>query len=100
MNDESAKSKVIPILKDMLDEKKHVILGCIELSALWHEGHDFIDYDFLEHYDNMQHIPMPDQYHLWNQEVLKDRIKDLEIYKSKVLRDVKTFLDKLLTDGK
>lgn len=38
--------------------------------------------------------PLPE-----NQDVLKARIKELEICITKVLRDVKTFLDALLTDG-
>lgn len=64
----------------------------MELSALWHEGYDFIDYDFLEFYDHMQHIPLPALYHLWNQEALKDRIEELEAYKPRVLRQAKLFL--------
>ncbi|MFB9324618.1 hypothetical protein ACFFSY_01530 [Paenibacillus aurantiacus] len=96
MNDELIKSKVIQLLKDLLDGKKPIVLGCMELSALWHEGYDFIDYDIVEHYDNMLHIPLPTEHHLWNQAALNDRLKELEAYRPKVLSTVKSLLDDLL----
>ncbi|WP_441958182.1 hypothetical protein [Paenibacillus sp. TAF43_2] len=95
VSDDLVKNRVVQILNDMLNGKINIILGCLELDGLWHQGHTFIGIDFGEHYHNLAHIPLPAQYHLWNQEALKERIKELDAYKPNILYTARLLLDEI-----
>lgn len=95
MIDDVIRRTVVQTLNDMLNGKTNIILGCLELDTLWHQGHDFIGIDFGEHYTNLSHIPLPAQYKLWNKDALRERLNELEAYKSNVLYTVRLLLEEL-----
>lgn len=95
MIDDHVRRKVVQILNDMSDGKTNIILGCLELDTLWHQGHDFIGIDFGEHYTNLSHIPLPAQYELWNKDALREKLNELEAYKSNVLHTARLLLEEL-----
>ncbi|BBI35956.1 hypothetical protein [Cohnella abietis] len=95
MIDDFVKKKVIQILNDMINGTTNIILGCLELDALWHQGHEFIGIDFGEHYTNLSQIPLPAHYHLWNKDALSERLHELEAYKGNVLYTARLLLEEL-----
>jgi hypothetical protein len=95
MADDLVRKQVIRILNRMLDGELNVIHGCLELDFLWHKGHEFIGADYGEHYSHLAHIPLPEQYHLWNKENLMKKLKELDGYKPNVLYTVRLLLKEL-----
>ena len=83
---EKVKEDVINILEDMIEGKKNIIIGCYELSSYLMEGYEFIYWDFEEYYHQLQQFPLPEQYHLWEETELEQKISVLESrYKQKVI---------------
>jgi hypothetical protein len=95
-SDEVVKSKVKQILEGMIEGKINIINGCQDLSNFEvMEEHEFFGYDFTEHLSNFHHIPLPEEYHLWNNSALEEKLKELETYKQKVLTSVKDLLKEI-----
>jgi hypothetical protein len=93
---EKVKKDVINILSDMIEGKKNIIVGCSELSNYLMEGYEFIYWDFEEFYYQLQQFPLPEQYHLWDEIELEQKLTELEItYKPKIITLAKDLLAEL-----
>ncbi|MEI5909668.1 hypothetical protein WAK64_21980 [Bacillus spongiae] len=93
---EKVKDEVINILEEMIEGKKDIIKGCSELSGYLMEGYDFIYWDFDEYNHQLQKFPITEQYHLWEESALEQKLKELESrYKQKVIDLAKELLAEL-----
>jgi hypothetical protein len=98
LSEQLVRNKVIRILLGMIKGETNIIYGCLELDALWHEGYEFIGADFGEHYSKLAHLPLPEQYELWDQEALMLKLKEVETYTPFVLSDARILLTELTTE--
>jgi hypothetical protein len=69
--------------------------GVIYFSAMYSSGNETVWYDFIEYYDNLSDVPLPDEYGLWNEEALKIKLKKLDENKIQVLSMAKDLLNEI-----
>lgn len=87
--------EVIQVLEGMIDERIPIHLGCHVLSAMYHSGNEVIWYDFVEYCDNLNDVPLPMEYELWNKEALKIKLKKLDENKTEVLNMATELLNEI-----
>ena len=93
--DERNIDELIKVLEDMINERIPVHQGCHLLSGMYILGNELIWYDFVEYDDNLNDVPLPDEYKLWNEEALTTKLNKLEENKARVLSMAKELLNEI-----
>ena len=83
------------VLEQIIYKQLPVHVGCQLLSAMLHNGNEHVWYDFDEYYSLLADVPLPDQYPLWNQEALNDKLKKLDAYEEQIIQLAKQLFAEL-----
>jgi hypothetical protein len=89
------KIKVISICSLIINDEVDIVSGCRELAMLRHQGHEFIPIIFVGYDSELDYIPLPSEYHLWNKEALKNKLQEMDNYKEAVLNSAKDLLQEM-----
>ncbi|QUL52436.1 hypothetical protein KDC22_18445 [Paenibacillus tritici] len=83
------------VLEQIVAKQIPVHVGCQLLTAMLHNGNEWVWSDFDEYYSLLADIPLPDQYLMWNQEALLVKLKKLDLYEEQVIHLAKRLYDEL-----
>jgi hypothetical protein len=95
MANQQDKEKVCKILRQMINGSLDLVSGCRDLTHLHHKGFDFIPIRFVGFDSELDSIPLPEQYHLWNPEALEKYLRKVEPYQDDIIQISKEILTKL-----
>jgi hypothetical protein len=90
------RQQVQQLLRGMLDESIDLLTGLRELSRLHSAGVRFIPIIFVGYDSETDSIPTPDEYYLWNQEALREKLKELDRYRKAILSECGILLERLV----
>jgi hypothetical protein len=91
------KQEVQQLLNGMLYGSIDLLTGVRELSRLHSGGLDFIPVAFVGFDSETDSIPTSDKYHLWDQDALKEKLKELnDIYRESILDECRALLSQLV----
>ena len=91
------RQEVQQLLRGMLNGSIDLLTGVRELSRLHSGGLDFIPVIFVGFDSETDSIPAPDKYHLWDQDALKEKLKELnDRYREIIIDECRALLSKLM----
>jgi hypothetical protein len=90
-----ARYRVRRILSSMLDEESAVIPGLRRLVTLRHDSDEFIPIEFVGFDSELDGVPTPDRYHLWDAAALAARLAMTGPYLKQVQQACRELLDDL-----
>jgi hypothetical protein len=79
----------------MLDDDAAVIPGLRRLVTLRHDGDEFIPIEFVGFDSELDGVPTPDRYHLWDASALAERLATTGPYLKHVQQACRELLDDL-----
>jgi hypothetical protein len=79
----------------MVDDESAVIPGLRRLVALHHDGDELIPVEFVGFDSELDGVPTPDRYHLWDAAALAERLATVGPYLKQVQRACSELLDDL-----
>ncbi|MCI0570957.1 MAG: hypothetical protein L0Y66_09405 [Myxococcaceae bacterium] len=82
----------------MLAGTLDLVSGCTRLAQLRHEsgGEEFIPLAFVAYDSELDGVPDPSRYHLWEPAALHSQLRKLDAYRDDILRDTETLLAAVL----
>jgi hypothetical protein len=85
------------LLNKIIEDKIDIVLGTRKLRELYFDtGENFIPPTLGIGFESeLDDLPTPDEYHLWNEKELKEKLKKVDTYKEHIKRDAKDFLTTL-----
>ena len=87
--------RVRRILRSMLDDDSAVIPGLRRLVTLRHESDELIPIEFVGFDSELDGVPTPDRYHLWDAAALAERLATTGPYLKQVQQACRELLDDL-----
>jgi hypothetical protein len=86
--------RIKKLLNEIIYEKINFVIAIIELHSLYHEiGEDLIPMEFADYYNSeLDDVPLPSSYHLYNKNFLEEKLKKLDLYKDDIIKDAKKML--------
>jgi hypothetical protein len=86
--------RTIRLLNKIIEDKIDIVLATRELRQLYYDtGERFIPTKLGIGYESvLDHIPIRDEYHLWNEDVLKEQLKMVDSYRDNIKKDAREFL--------
>lgn len=79
------KKRVQRVLQQMIDGTLDLVSGCRLLTSMYYSGYDFIPIQFVGFDSELDWIPVPEQYHLWNPEALKTYLRKIDLYRDDII---------------
>jgi hypothetical protein len=85
------------LLTKIIEDNIDIVLGARKLRELCFDtGKNFIPPTLgLRFESELDGLPTPDQYHMWNENALKEKLKEVDRYKEIIKRGAKEFLTTL-----
>jgi hypothetical protein len=85
------------LLNKIIENKIDIVLGTRKLRELYFEtGENFIPPTLGIGFESeLDDLPTPDEYHMWNEKELKEKLKKADRYKEDIKRDAEAFLTTL-----
>ena len=85
------------LLYKIIEDKIDIVLGTRKLRELYFDtGENFIPLTLGIGFESeLGDLPTPDEYHMWNEKVLKDKLKIADRYRNDIKRDAEEFLTTL-----
>jgi hypothetical protein len=87
--------RVKKLLKGMLDGTVDLVSGCGQLSTFWNQQEEWIPVAFVGYYSEFDDVPRPNQYKLWSEATLQEKLKKVDFYRKDILQICKEFLQEL-----
>ena len=83
------------LLNDIINDKIDLVVASRKLRDLYFEtGEDFIPITLGIGYESeLDDVPVPSEYSLWNKKDLDEKLKKVEWYKDRILQDSREFLN-------
>ncbi len=83
---EFIKQRAIIVLENMLNEKVTLPSGCLQLTHLRNGGGEqIIPIEFVGYESELDTVPEPENYHLWDAQALQRQLQRLDWYKNDIL---------------
>ena len=85
------------LLNKIIDDKIDIVLGTRKLRELYFDtGENFIPPTLGIGFDSeLDDLPTPDEYHMWNENALRERLKKADGYKDRIKKSAEEFLKTL-----
>jgi hypothetical protein len=85
------------LLDKIINDKIDLVLGTRKLRELYFDtGENFLPPRLGIGYENeLDDLPTPDEYHMWNEGELKEKLKKADSYRENIKRDAEVFLTTL-----
>jgi len=82
------------LLDRIIEDKIDLVLGTRKLRELYFDtGENFIPPTLGIGYESeLDDLPTPDEYHMWNENDLKEKLKKADRYRANIKRDAEAFL--------
>jgi len=89
--------RTMRLLSKIIDDKIDIVLATRKLRELYFDtGENFIPPTLGIGYESeLDDLPIPDEYHMWSEKELKEKLKKADSYKEHIKRDAKVFLTTL-----
>ncbi|MEO8146985.1 MAG: hypothetical protein ABI723_05070 [Bacteroidia bacterium] len=93
-NDEFNIWRAKKLLTDIIEQKIDLVEATRKLRELYFDtGESFIPVKLGIGYESeLDDLPIPSEYHQWDSRMLKEKLKKVDLYKDKLIRDAKQFL--------
>jgi len=88
------------LLSKIIEDKIDIVLGTRKLRELYFDtGQNFIPPTLAIGFESeLDDLPTPDEYNLWSEKELKEKLAKADKYKERIKRDAKEFLTKLKSE--
>lgn len=82
------------LLSKIIEDKIDIVLGTRKLRELYFDtSESFIPVTLGIGYESeLDDLPTPDEYHMWNEKDLKEKLTKADKYRANIKRDAKAFL--------
>jgi hypothetical protein len=92
--------RISEVLRGMLDGTMDLVLGYSILARFNSDGYEIVPIKFVGFSSDLDEVPKPAQYHLWEPVALNEEPEIVENYQEDILAEAKALLNKISTSEK